>query len=69
MADQNREPPHGLDDHALLRAIHEGTASETGEKVFGALVEHLCPPGSTPPPGPPVGRSSTVASRCTSPRA
>jgi transcriptional regulator with GAF, ATPase, and Fis domain len=42
MADQNREPPHGLDDHALLRAIHEGTASETGEKVFGALVEHLC---------------------------
>jgi PAS domain S-box-containing protein len=42
MADQNREPPHGLDDHALLRSIHEGTASETGDKVFGALAEHLC---------------------------
>jgi PAS domain S-box-containing protein len=42
MADQNREPPHGLDDHALLRSIHEGTASQTGEKVFGALAEHLC---------------------------
>ena len=42
MADHNREPPHGLDDHALLRSIHEGTASETGEKIFAALVEHLC---------------------------
>jgi len=38
----DREPLHGLDDHALLRSIHEGTASETGEKVFAALVEHLC---------------------------
>ncbi len=42
MADHEREPPHGLDDHALLRSIHEGTASETGDKVFAALVEHLC---------------------------
>ncbi len=42
MADQDREPPHGLDDHALLRSIHEGTASETGERVFATLVEHLC---------------------------
>jgi PAS domain S-box-containing protein len=42
MTEQSPAVPHGLDDHALLRAIHEGTASETGDKVFAALAEHLC---------------------------
>jgi transcriptional regulator with GAF, ATPase, and Fis domain len=42
MTSQDREPLHGLDDHSLLRSVHEGTASETGEKVFAALAEHLC---------------------------
>jgi PAS domain S-box-containing protein len=41
MTDIRHEPQHGLDDHAALRSILEGTASETGERVFAALVEHL----------------------------
>ena len=41
MTDQVHEPQHGLDDHAALRCIVEGTASETGERVFAALAEHL----------------------------
>jgi len=41
MTDHDHEPQHGLDDHAALRSILEGTASETGERVFAALVEHL----------------------------
>jgi len=34
-------PLHGLDDQAALRMIIEGTASETGERFFTALVRSL----------------------------
>jgi PAS domain S-box-containing protein len=34
-------PLHGLDADSALRAILEGTATETGEKFFAALVQNL----------------------------
>src|SRR4051812_40330839 len=34
-------PPEG-DEHAVLRTILRGTASETGQAFFRALVENLC---------------------------
>jgi PAS domain S-box-containing protein len=41
MKTQNPFPLDGLDEDAALRAILEGTASETGEKFFAALVRSL----------------------------
>ena len=41
MAKSNQIPLHGLDTDAALRTILEGTASETGERFFAALVENL----------------------------
>ncbi len=32
---------HGIDEEAALRAILEGTATETGERFFAALVENV----------------------------
>lgn len=34
-------PLHGLDEEAALRSILEGTANETGERFFAALVQNL----------------------------
>src|SRR5574341_711975 len=34
-------PMRGLDEEAALRSILEGTATETGERFFAALVENL----------------------------
>src|SRR4051794_9645690 len=41
MADTDRMPLLDLDDDAALRTILEGTATETGERFFYALVENL----------------------------
>jgi len=41
MARYNQLPLHGLDEDAALRTILEGTAIETGERFFAALVENL----------------------------
>jgi PAS domain S-box-containing protein len=42
MSNQNRLNFHDLDEDAVVRAILEGTATETGEAFFAALVENLC---------------------------
>ena len=34
-------PLHGLEPDSALRAIFEGTATETGERFFQALVQNL----------------------------
>lgn len=41
MEEKDRYPLHRLDEEAALRTILEGTASETGERFFAALVENL----------------------------
>lgn len=41
MAKRSQFPLRGLDEEAALRAILEGTATETGERFFAALVENL----------------------------
>lgn len=41
MAKPTQLPLRGLDEEAALRAILEGTATETGERFFAALVENL----------------------------
>ncbi len=41
MAGDNHLPLGGLDEEAALRTILEGTATETGERFFAALVENL----------------------------
>src|SRR5262249_43189782 len=41
MADTDRIPLLDLDDDAALRTILEGTATQTGERFFYALVENL----------------------------
>lgn len=39
---KNHQPPlHNLDEDAALRIILEGTATETGERFFSALVQNL----------------------------
>jgi PAS domain S-box-containing protein len=38
---QNNLPMSGLDEEVALRRLLEGTASETGERFFAALVENL----------------------------
>ena len=39
--DQNILPLHGLEADAALRAILQGTAAETGQDFFAALVQNL----------------------------
>ncbi|MEJ2236427.1 MAG: PAS domain S-box protein, partial [Syntrophobacterales bacterium] len=41
MTTSDQLPLRGLDEDAALRTILEGTATETGEKFFAALVENL----------------------------
>ena len=41
MPDQESVPLHALDEEAALRIILEGTATETGERFFEALVQNL----------------------------
>ena len=41
MATKNHPPLRDLDEDAALRSILEGTATETGEKFFAALVRNL----------------------------
>ena len=41
MAKDDLNSLHGLDEDVALRTILEGTATETGELFFSALVEHL----------------------------
>jgi PAS domain S-box-containing protein len=41
MAEHHRLTFRGLDEDATVRAILEGTATETGERFFAALVENL----------------------------
>src|SRR5215831_16060750 len=41
MADTDRMPLLDLDEDAALRTILEGTATQTGERFFFALVENL----------------------------
>jgi PAS domain S-box-containing protein len=41
MAKHSQFPSRGLDEEAALRSILEGTATETGERFFVALVENL----------------------------
>ncbi|MFQ5542447.1 MAG: sigma 54-interacting transcriptional regulator, partial [Candidatus Binatia bacterium] len=41
MAKHSQLPSRGLDEEAALRSILEGTATETGERFFVALVENL----------------------------
>jgi len=41
MADYHPQTFRGLDEDATVRAILEGTATETGERFFAALVENL----------------------------
>jgi hypothetical protein len=41
MTRQDQLPLRELDEDAALRTILEGTATETGEKFFSALVENL----------------------------
>jgi PAS domain S-box-containing protein len=41
MPPMETDPGPGRDEHAALRMILEGTASETGERFFTALVENL----------------------------
>src|SRR5262249_50127973 len=41
MADMDRTPLLDLDEDAALRTILEGTATQTGERFFYALVENL----------------------------
>jgi PAS domain S-box-containing protein len=43
----NNSPLHVGDENAALRSILEGTASETGERFFTALVQHLAAALST----------------------
>jgi transcriptional regulator with GAF, ATPase, and Fis domain len=40
-AETSREAPSRLDDQAALYSVLEGTAAETGERFFSALVENL----------------------------
>ena len=40
-AKSNQHPLRSVDENAALRTILEGTASETGERFFAALVENL----------------------------
>jgi PAS domain S-box-containing protein len=42
MADRPESLPRELDADVALRNILEGTAAETGERFFAALVRHLC---------------------------
>lgn len=42
MSTDERPVLESLDEDAVLRAILHGTASETGERFFSALVEQLC---------------------------
>lgn len=42
MGERGKLPLHDLDVDATLRTILEGTATETGERFFAALVENLC---------------------------
>ena len=41
MTDLNNVPLRALDEEAALRTILEGTATETGEQFFSALVKNL----------------------------
>ncbi len=41
MSTDNHPPLRGLDEDAALRSILEGTATETGERFFTALVQNL----------------------------
>jgi PAS domain S-box-containing protein len=41
MMERHELPFHGLDENAALRSILEGTATETGERFFQALVKNL----------------------------
>jgi len=41
MAEKNDPPLHGIDEDEALRIILEGTAKETGEQFFRALVRNL----------------------------
>ena len=41
MQEKHKLPLRELDEDAALRIILEGTATETGEKCFSALVEKL----------------------------
>jgi len=42
MREDQPEPLRGIDEQAALRAIVEGTATETGERFFAELVRNLC---------------------------
>ena len=46
MAEDIHPSMQDLDEDAALRTILEGTATETGEQFFTALVKNLCRPGS-----------------------
>lgn len=41
MSTEERLPLRGLDEAVALRSILEGTATETGERFFAAMVENL----------------------------
>ena len=41
MSVEHRPPLHDLDENAALRTILEGTATETGQRFFSALVKNL----------------------------
>jgi PAS domain S-box-containing protein len=41
MSAEHRPPLHDLDENAALRTILEGTATETGQRFFSALVKNL----------------------------
>ena len=41
MQKNHQSPLHNLDEDAALRIILEGTATETGERFFSALVQTL----------------------------
>ena len=47
MTTYDQLPLRGLDEDAALRTILEGTATETGEQFFAALVENLAKALST----------------------
>lgn len=53
----------GIDETAALRSIVEGTATETGERFFAALVENLANLGALPPGGR-MGRNSLRRPPC-----
>lgn len=41
MLQHNALPLHGVEEDVALRKLLEGTAGETGERFFAALVENL----------------------------